>query len=655
MPHSETFTMRRLSLKSSPSGGHAVSMAAAMYRFVRFILIVVVLLAVYLATVFVTFVPLGSLLAAALLVRALWRRGRHSIAYGSARWADASDVPHLLEGHGLIVGHINGRISKPRAVLALLNLRLSAGQACKRFLCAFGGNRPVVRLTSAVHTAVFAPTGCGKGVSCVVPYLLTCPDPMVVVDFKGELVALTAKARRKMGHRIVVLDPYRVTTQQPDTFNPVQAIDPNSSTALDDCRELAEALVIRSGQEKEPHWCDSAEIWIAAMLAAVVAITEGEDKSLQSVRTLLTDPRQMEMAIKFMCESPAMDGMLSRLGHQLTHFKDKELSSTLTTTNRFLRFLDTTAISESTKLSSFDSADLVKGKMTVYLVLPPDRMRTQAGLLRLWIGSMLRAVVKNGLQENMKVRFILDEAASLGHMTVLDDAVDKLRGYGVRLLFLYQSLGQLKACFPDGQDQTLLSNVTQVFFGINDQQTADYVSSRLGETTLTIESGGTSSSTSWQAGPADRGTTHSSSSNRNWQFMGRKLLKPEEVAALPERVAITFTPGAPPIATRLIRYYERDFKRWLGPGPLMAGFRAMCLLILMFIAAVMITAVVFGDRGTNRTGGKRVQGNTSVLRAVEQGRAADARREDQGGRGNRQGHRRTVVGQHEADVRSRSH
>ena len=33
--------------------------------------------------------------------------------------------------------------------------------------------------------------------------------------------------------------------------------------------------------------------------------------------------------------------MLSRLGHQLTHFKDKELSSTLTTTNRFMRFLDT--------------------------------------------------------------------------------------------------------------------------------------------------------------------------------------------------------------------------------------------------------------------------------------------------------------------------
>jgi len=31
------------------------------------------------------------------------------------------------------------------------------------------------------------------------------------------------------------------------------------------------------------------------------------------------------------------------------------------------------------------------------------------------------------------VHFVLDEAASLGRMDALDDAVDKYRGYGVRL------------------------------------------------------------------------------------------------------------------------------------------------------------------------------------------------------------------------------
>ena len=46
------------------------------------------------------------------------------------------------------------------------------------------------------------------------------------------------------------------------------------------------------------------------------------------------------------------------------------------------------------------------------------------------------------------VTFVLDEAASLGHMDALDDAVDKYRGYGVRLQF-YLSVGfAVEEVFP---------------------------------------------------------------------------------------------------------------------------------------------------------------------------------------------------------------
>ena len=49
---------------------------------------------------------------------------------------------------------------------------------------------------------------------------------------------------------------------------------------------------------------------------------------------------------------------------------------------------------------------------------------------------------------------LIDEAAALGHLESLDDAIDKYRGYGVRCQFYYQSLGQLKKCWPDGGEQT---------------------------------------------------------------------------------------------------------------------------------------------------------------------------------------------------------
>ena len=509
------------------------------------------------------------------------RRGRRVFtAFGTARWADVDDLraTRMLGARtGLPIGRVTGAGKRPllKAVGGLFDPSLPSKEVSEEFLEAIQrGRKPtinpaLVRLVHAVHSAIFGPTGAGKGVSFIVPFVWTCPDPMVIVDFKGEIARLTARHRREVfGHRTVIIDPYKQVTQTPDTFNTLSSIDKDSPLAIDDSRDQAEAAVIRTGQEKDPHWVDSAEAWIAALIALVVKYGEPVDRSLQTVRTLLTSPDKLEMAIKLMCASDAWDGMLARMGNQLTHFKDKELGSTLTTTNRFLRFLDTLAVAESTKTSSFDPADLLKGKMTVYLVLPPEHMRAQSPLLRMWIGSLLRAVVRGGLQDHTKVHFVLDEAASLGHMEALDDAVDKYRGYGVRLQFYYQSLGQLRKCFPDGQEQTLLSNVSQVFFAVNDLPTAEYVSNRLGEATIAITSGGTSTGTS-RSSSANGQNSHGYSTNHseNWQQHGRKLLKPEEVMMLPERTAITFTPGVPPVCTTLVRYYEES-RFGQGPGPL---------------------------------------------------------------------------------------
>ena len=75
---------------------------------------------------------------------------------------------------------------------------------------------------------------------------------------------------------------------------------------------------------------------------------------------------------------------------------------------------------------------------------------------------------------------ILDEAASLGHMECIDDALDKYRGYGIHLHLFYQSPGQLKKCFPNGQDQVAIANTTQVHFAVNDSS-AEEISKRLGK------------------------------------------------------------------------------------------------------------------------------------------------------------------------------
>lgn len=552
----------------------------------------------------------GVLAAAARVAHTLRGRKLQRTTLGSARWASERDLDRagmLGAASGLLLGRIYVQPRRLRSILSVIWGRISSREACERFCALFQRHRVhVVRANRAIHTATFAPSGLGKGVSLVVPFLQESEDSCVVVDFKGELAMLTADhCRQAFGHQVVLLDPYGVVTKTPDSFNALQEIDAMSATALDACNDIAKALVVRSGEEKDPHWNDSAEAWISAMLATVVRYGGSHGmRSLQTMRDLLSSPERIGMALQLMRESDAWDGMLARAGGQLEHMVDRERSSTLSTVARHLRFLDTPAIAASTQASSFDASALSAGKMTIYLILPPDHMRSQMGLLRLWITSFLRSIVKGGLNPEHQVHFVLDEAASLGQLEAIEDALDKYRGYGVRLHFFFQSAGQLRKCFPNGQDQTLLSNTTQIYFGVNDMATAELVSARLGEHTITVESGGTSDGTSLQrsmGGQPQVSSGQNFGTNQNWQLQARKLLKPEEVIGLPPRIAVTFTPGVPPICTELLRYFEEPKRRpsWISSS--LAACRTLAMGLLCF-AIALVAAITLTQAITRSTG-----------------------------------------------------
>ena len=545
----------------------------------------------------------GVLVVGVVLALAARWKARRWVTLGSARWADEQDLRRagmLRSSSGLVLGRIFTSARNGAAIRLLFQRSITAKEACGQFWSMFRRNRcEVVRVEQAIHTAVFAPSGIGKGVSLIVPFLKECEESAVVVDFKGENARLTARHRREhFGHRVVALDPFGVYTDRSDSFNPLDFIDAKDSRAIDICNDLAKALVVRNAEEKEPHWNDSAELWIAALIAMVVRYGEPGMRSLQTVREILSSPERIELAIKLMRESDAWDGMLARMGGQLSHYVDRERSSVLSTVTRHLKFLDTPAVAAVTQSSSFDPAGLVTDKTSIFAILPPEHMRAQAPLMRLWISSFLGAVVRGGLQTEKKVHFILDEAASLGSLESIDDAVHKYRGYGVRMQFYYQSIGQLKKCFPNGQDLTLLSNTTQIYFGVNEMQTAEIVSSRLGDQTIVVESGGTSVGTSHQhsfGGHSHESSSHSHNSNSNWQQQARRLLKPEEVIGLSPRTAITFTPGMPPICTSLIRHYEEP--GW-GIRPSRLRTLMKSCLVLAASAAYCALSVLFGVLAT---------------------------------------------------------
>ena len=539
-----------------------------MYQLSRLILIVSVFLAVSVIALLTYLWPIAGIILILGVIAAFKRGGGFTWAHGTARWAAPDDVPHLQEGDGLVVGYLEAPSGAVNGTRALFNPRVSSKDACQRFLTK--KPRQLIKLNRAVHTAVFMPTGAGKGVSCILPFLLSSRESCLVIDIKGgENALITAEHRRsKFGHKINLLDPYNLVAQKllnrpSDSLDPVFFIDEKSLYGLDDSRDIARATVERKEEKGDGiHFLDNAEAAIAAVCALVVHYGKGGQKSLQAVCDICSSPQRWEQSVALMCQSDAWGGMLARMGGNLQHLRDRELASTLSTIARFLRPFSTPAIAAATRTSTFDPAEALENS-TTYLVLPPERVAVLAPVLRLWVGAFIRAAQRS--ERKVTLHIIADEAgSSLGKMDEITNALLVGRSAGIRLQLYYQDISQLKRCFPDGGDQGVLANCTQVFAGVNDLETARYVSERLGDETVWVDSYGASQQRSWGTSQSAQGGSSSSGgqvgTNSNVSQMARKLLKPEEVLTTNPRIAFTFAPGELPMWTWMVRYYEKEFK-----------------------------------------------------------------------------------------------
>jgi type IV secretion system protein VirD4 len=194
-----------------------------MYRLSRLMLRLAVAAYLYCVLLIAAlFGPWGLVVLACLVAIALRNRRklRALSAHGTASFGTEDQLRQagmIDAARGLILGRLCGSapVGIVAAVGALFSPELRARDACRRFFAALRRRRemPVVRLVHAINSVCFAPVGAGKSTGLVIPFLKSCDESAVVIDFKGELALATAEARRRMGHEIVILDPYGVVTQ----------------------------------------------------------------------------------------------------------------------------------------------------------------------------------------------------------------------------------------------------------------------------------------------------------------------------------------------------------------------------------------------------------------------------------------------------------
>lgn len=280
-------------------------------------------------------------------------------AYGSARKANRRDLEEagLLETSGYRLGVFED------------------GQGAD--LLSYAGQK---------HLLTCAPTRAGKGVSAIIPNLLTYEGSALVIDPKGENLLITGGARDRLGQDVHALDPWNIAVSrlggQASCFNPLDFLEPDDPDLVENAMILADALVVSADGEGR-FWDEEAKaLLMGIILYVATAEEESEQRHLPRVRELLT---LADDAVKDFFEKMmnATHPVVRSSGARMLQKTEKVRSIVLASAQAQTHFLDSERIKDSMSASDFSFADLKHRKMSIYVILPADRLGTFDRWLRL--------------------------------------------------------------------------------------------------------------------------------------------------------------------------------------------------------------------------------------------------------------------------------
>ena len=466
-------------------------------------------------------------------------------ARGSAGLATAAQVAALGTGQ-LLTGHLDGQ------------------------LLTYGGDG---------HCLTFGPTGSGKGVSVVVPNLLSYPGSVVCIDPKGAIAPITAARRAKMGQKVVLLDPFGEVQSAldnrpdlagawpdltPSSVNPFGHLNKHSPDAVDDARLIAAGLV-KTESEKNRFFSDSARLVLEGLILYLLAtrnavlIEDVFDLAFKSreafAAEVLTDMKELGEGET----AAALEAHIAHMAGLIENLTGDAGASVWSTLYRSLSLLKSPRLLPAMQPSDVSFADMKTTPTTVYLVLPARHLETHGVWLRLML-SILIGQLSDARRSDYPVLFIVDECAALGRLEILETAVGLMRGYGLKLWLIFQDVPQIKSIYAGRWESFVSNSGLKQFFGINDLETADFVSKYLGEKTQMVRS----DSLNGQSGQP---------TGASLSAQGRPLLTGDELRRLPRDEQILFYEGENPVHCAKLRYFEggeflyKDGTEMFAPDP----------------------------------------------------------------------------------------
>lgn len=418
--------------------------------------------------------------------------------------------------------------------------------------CAIGLLRGRLLATSDLRpTLVTGGTRSGKGRGHVVPTLLLWGHSVLVHDPKKELWRVTAGWRARFSHTLY-FDPRDAVSAR---WNPLAEIHPGPGELAQIQRLVAILSDPGGARDDEAIWDKAASEILEAVILHVLYTAPDAEKTLLTVRDLLADLDDTAEVMLKTLHRPGADDQAETHPFIRTAVKgygamhDRFRTSVQGTARSYLKWLAGEDLERAVGASDFALGDLMcaEAPMSLYVQIAPADAAALRPLVRLLFYSAAQALTVEedrdavGRVKLHRLLMLMDEFPLLGRVSFFEKSLRLLSGYGVKVMFVAQSLNDIVETY--GAHNTILDNcAVYTAFSALDPLTQDKVSKLTGSITETRES---------RSAPAGFGSGRSTVSRGQ---VDRPLLEPGEVRALPDDVQLVFAAGHKPLRTSKIQY-----------------------------------------------------------------------------------------------------
>lgn len=447
--------------------------------------------------------------------------------HGHARWMSMDEARARFPGPtpdygGLVVGEANEvHRDSVAGVPFMPDDRATWGQ---------GGRAPLLIdpcKIGSTHAIMFAGSG-GYKTTTAVSTLLSWTGSAVILDPSVELGPMLRAAREAMGHKVYTLDP---RTAREVGFNVLDWIDTGSPLAEIDVRAVAEWVCgdTKSGDENAAFFKDSGKELVTALLAHMLWDGElkPEQKTLRMLRAAVITPENELRKVLAHIHQNSNSSMARDLAGSLKDIVAETFSGIYKNATQDTAWLSTSAYADLVSGSTFRSAELTLGKATIFINIPLKALDATPAIARVITGALLNAAYEADGAIDGRVLFLLDEAARLGPMKILETARDCARKYRITLFPFYQSVGQLRELFgQDGPAKWFESVSWYGFAGVKSKPVAEELAAAIGEYGVLAWSEG--ENTGNQARGLDAGT-RSTGNTKTFHELKRQLIRAEEI------------------------------------------------------------------------------------------------------------------------------